>query len=435
MDPVVATAVGILIVGSVALWSRFSTGIALTPAFFFFAAIFIHCTLDPILRVSQGLNVTSEVMHSVMLYNLLCISAVAFGFIVTTMWAPFRFEGFHPTASLMSRNSFQLLLWTCVFLLFVALLLLWSSGAINERRGAFGTQRPITFDIARDILTYTTFVSAFLITNAFLSKERSGRYDIHLSFIPAFMIFISDILTFGRQNSLIIIATTAIILVSRMGKLNVRYVSVALILFGFTAFFGLLRRLGVGIFDISYDTFYLAYVSGRLTLSEFFYFVFTTIPGQEVFINVVKGFDTSQLWYGYTYFWNMISRMTFGSVLPEGYQTATSWYQDNFVSSESYGRDFSMIAETYVNFGENGYLVFVPIGVLIAIMSRLALKSQNTLVVCWAAYMIVNMIVGLRNDSYPVFTRTLFSIIPIWLFLLALREPAIAFARRSPARA
>ena len=248
------------------------------------------------------------------------------------------------------------------------------------------------------------FLSAFL--------DFRGRWRTWGACLLVAMVAMFSMMQFGRQSIVFTVLVLVVIYNARVGRIKGRVLFllfVGLILLSLVA---LLRSLGVGATELSFAQIYDALVDGDVSIGRSFEMIGQAIPGQAVFSNVVEIMEDTDYFWGGTYIQSIL-----GFVLPEGffeYPQAAVWYKDIYAPYvEGHGFDYSMFSEAYMNFGLPGVFLLFFVGLFVGLASSAVRRSSNPIIVVWAAILIVNLIVGLRNDSVPVLTRAIVYILPL----------------------
>ncbi len=421
MDTGLYLIIGFSMVTGVFLWSRNAHGMFLSPAVFYFSAFFMHAFLYPVVRFSER-QVASSTWEYMSNYNIMCFAAAALGYAVITVLMPVRKNASRPIQPILSRQAYRWLAVIAIGLSLVALLLILYSGVASIGRGAFSAygKQPLPFTIGRFIMNYTLIITCFLMLHAIFFRS---QYSLLLGFAPFAIIALIDIISLGRQSTLLMVVTVFIAFVARSDRFGTKHFIRIAGIVAVILFISMFRKIGIGFTEISLSNFLAAKNAGILSMQGFLTYVAETIPGQQIFYTVASRWTGEDPFYGITYVFSFLSAIGLGFMVPEGFETPSRWFARNFFTLDTnYGRDFSLVTETFINFGSLGFLVFVLIGLFVGFLNARILKLKNIFWLLWCVFMVTNLIIAFRNDSLPFFTRSTMFIVPLILFLAVYRE-------------
>lgn len=407
-------AMGSSMLACVFIWSRFASKAFFSPYAIYMCALFIHMFPDPVMRHEIEF-MSSSLWGTISEFNLICyVSAVLGVFMASILFPAVKTRRALPSLGILSGYNKINMLYAIVFvLLMLGLLLLVLSGGIGNQRGIYRGYdgAPLSFATSKILINYNLSSAIIFVLLVVFNHIKSMKMAL-VFLSPAFIIFVTDILARGRGAVLTVLVTVLIAIVARFDRFPLKYTMYAALGGGFVVAISLLRAFQVPVSEIpTADIFIHIY-------ENIVYSIITTIPGQEVFRITLSGFnpETDGFFWGLTYFYDLLLAMRLEFLVPDSYQTPAYWFAGNFLSEDSYGRDFSMVAEAYINFGFWGAGVFFIIGFLSVYFSRVIYRSNSIVLVAFAAFMVVNFIIGLRNDSLALFTRAIFYFAPILLY-------------------
>lgn len=139
---------------------------------------------------------------------------------------------------------------------------------------------------------------------------------------------------------------------------------------------------------------------------------FVALGGWDVLTNVfdlVPGADGYK--YGATYLNSIV-----GLLMPRalglgtyGAETPSVWYVNLYApGTTGHGFDFSMVAETYINFGLAGCVAFVLIGYILRTISNNILQSSAPVMIIFSIIVLEVITFALRMDSNSLFKGVVF---------------------------
>jgi len=405
-----------------------------SPAAIFFFIFWLHAFIDPYLRLQFSPAFEPTSWHILTSYNIGCYIAILIGFGLHSLSTPRLArralvrdgESGFELRSFLNTTTFKFLFFVGLGVMLLYLIALVQLGGLATRKGGLGSGEKATLqNVAQFINVILLVIPALFIASR--SRWVRWRFAKHSYVLLTVLVFIQSVVIFGRQSILALSLLFLIVIHYRFRKINVRYIIAIFILVLSVGYFSLFRRAGVGILDLSIDQIAALTASGRVTLSEGFMMIVQSVPGQEVFSNVIPYFHFNKFWYGISYIESF-----FGRVLPlellgwDRGLNPTFWYQDTILSRYSYGRDFSMVAESYMNFGYIGILVFLVLGIFLGFLNRKIYTSRSPVMFLWCCLMIVNLCISLRSDSNPLFARAIYPILPFiflrWYHMLSVRN-------------
>jgi hypothetical protein len=144
---------------------------------------------------------------------------------------------------------------------------------------------------------------------------------------------------------------------------------------------------------------------------------FTALGGWDVFTNVfdlVPTYDTYK--FGFTYIESFIGLFS-PRVLGIGSYNAITpsrWYMELYSpGTTNHGFDFSLLAETYINFGYFGPLFFIPLGFFIGYLSYNLQHTKSSNILFFSLIALEALTFGVRMDSNAILKGMFLKFIPI----------------------
>lgn len=393
----------------------------ITPATIVMSAYLIHAFVDVEIRknISSGFDLSS--WSTLTTFNILSFILIVVGYFFGTSHIYKKNKSYKKKAPprinrLFGRNSFNIAVVIVLVTIIVQFFALWYWGKLSSRKDLFAYDEVSSYKIVSEAMYIVlTFLPAL-----FLSLHCDGNKTNGKNFIVAILfglVLLLSLAQFGRQAIFTLTLIIFLIYHFRIKKLNKKIFAGIVALILIISLFALLRRGQVGLLNLSSDLVIDLYSTGRLSISEAFRLLLLSLPGQEVFSNVVGSMQRFEFFHGSTYFQSF-----FGRILPieflgwERDLTPTFWYKNFFLSDNAYGRDFSMSAEAYMNFGIYGVFVFLLVGFALGVLSVQLRLSKDPVLIIWSALMIANIVISLRTDSNGFFARAMYSIIPLLLY-------------------
>ena len=385
----------------------------------FFGAFFLHAFVDPALKFGRP-SFNGEAWGTLTLFNILAYLALFAGYTVTPGLKPSPREALNPRRpkDLFGRTSFWLAALLSVGLLLVQFVGASRLGLFSMPKGFYGYYVPSGVDLLNNL-----FFPLYIFVPAVFLAAYNDRYagsDLYrrTGIFILILVLLYSLARFSRQMIFGPLLTTMIIVHFRIFKLHRSraWLGVTLLLAAAVLSGTLLSRMGEGVLLVSRsDVLYLVQ-TGQWTVREVLYSLGTILPGQEVLANVIGVSSHHGTFGGATYFETLINKLTFGFI-ERGSLAPSQWYINALgLSAEGHGFDFAMTAEAFMNFGFAGFLVFIPIGLLLGFLSKTVRKTSSPVVLVWAAFMIVDLVISLRTDSVGFVTRALYFIWPLIFF-------------------
>lgn len=428
MTPPVYLFVGALLLAAAAAAVRWREKSLITPGALLLLFYGVHCFLDPTLRYlgTHPRSFNPLTYETLTVYNALCYSALTVGYLLPR-WPLRRDKGHYLAARpapMFDRTGFWLAALGCVAvfaMLFVGMAVL---GRFSLPKNVFNAYRQPAYELLVSLYPIIYIFVPALAASAWFDSTRRGRRLMAGALVAATALF--TMVTFGRGLIFAVLLTIGILWHFRYRKLERRHLAAAVGLVLLLTFVALLRRAGVGFTGIDQEMVRYLAAAGRLGfLDGFFAYTVMISEGQIVLSNVIAFVEETGLYYGRTYLNSILSRTVplYDPALPQ----PTEWYR--VLAGFRFGLsalDFSIIAETYMNFGRTGFVAFVLVGVLARYCSQMVQTARNPVLLLWATWMIVVLILATRGDSVALFMRTVWYIVP----LIALRT-GLSFLRAS----
>ena len=419
MTPSIYLLVGAMLLAVAAAAVHWREKSLITPGALVLLFYGVHCFLDPTLRY---LGVHPRAFNpftweTLTIHNALCYSALVIGYALPRGLLR-RDKGHYLAARparMFGRTGFWLVAFGCaatIGALFVGMAVL---GRFSLPPNVFNAWRPPAYEVLVSLFPILYIIVPALAISAWFDSSRLRR-RLTVGALVA-MVAVFTMATLGRGLIFTVLLTTGIVWHFRYRKIKARHLAVAAGLVIFIALVALLRRAGTGITGIDLATIEHLAAAGRLGfLDGLFAYTVMISEGQVVVSNVIAFVEKTGLYHGRTWLDSVLSRTVpfYDPSLPQPME----WYRT--LSGFRFGRsapDFSIIAESYMNFGRAGFVVFVLVGLLARYCSHMVYTARSPVLLLWAAWMIVVLILATRTDSVALFTRAVWYIVP----LIALR--------------
>ena len=395
------------------------SGRYLVSAVFIFLAFYVHMFLDPFFRLGFDPYLYEGSLPFMYLYNSASYVFLVSGFLLYLSVSPSQWDrGASFKRRFLSDYSFYIAFFI-VFVAFVFLVLgMKYFGRFDGGKGQFsygGGGAAYRAIIMLSYLFYSLVPAMFISVFNDCRDERQYKIRMWLSVMGLFFVALYSVSQFGRQTILFVVVTVSIIYVDRFRSIPKRGFLGLLVAFLFVTGFSLLRKSGEGLGDIDANSISMLFEEDKLNAEVYFRSVVTLLPGQSVFSNVIQMMEMeSSFFYGKTYL-DSVLRVLFPDFIVGGMVSdpPSFWYKENHLSYVSnHGFDFSLVAETYMNFSYFGVLIFGVIGFGLALLSRKVVRSSSPVIVIFSSIMIVNVVVGLRNDSNAFLVRAVYFVLP-----------------------
>ena len=419
MTPPVYLLVGTLLLAVAAAAVRWREKALLTPGALLLLFYGVHCFLDPTLRYlglhSHDFNPLT--WETLTVYNALCYGALVIGYVLPR-W-PLRCDKGHYLAArparMFDRTGFWLVALGCAAVLGVLFVGMAVLGRYSQPSALSNVYRPPAYELLVSLYPILYIIVPAVTVSALFDGGRWWRPLTAGALVAAVMLFTMG--TLSRQIIFAVLLTVGIIWHFRYRKLGMCHLAAAAGLVILITFVALLRQAGIAPIDIDLETIrHIAAAGNPGFLKGFFAYIFMISEGQIVVSNVIALVEGTGLYYGRTWLDSVLSR-----TVPFYYSSLLQpqeWYSTLTASPLHINApDFSIIAESYMNFGRAGFVVFVLVGGLARYCSHMVYTVRNPVLLLWAAWMIVVLIVATRSDSVVLFMRTVWYIVP----LIALR--------------
>lgn len=394
------------------------------PAGLFFVAFFAHGFLDPLARAGRDYFLNASTLPQVMAQTLASFLLLVTGYSIVQA-AMFVREPSPVTPARLSSpyrwSGIQLATIATGLILVSMFVTLWKSGALTEAKGFTAYQGgAIRQALLLNTAIYALLGSLFMAIWQFDGRRR--RVVLMVVGVAVGLVLLHSVLQFARRGIITVGLIVGILFHYRVRSVRPREFALALLfLLGVTVVsFG--RSLGSGILGLDPGAVQALADFVKEEPFDILRAMTSSIPGQAVLSQTmvfVPGFEEFR--YGATYLESLRS-LVMPNILSGTYdlQTPAFWFKEVYAPERTgHGFDFSMLAEAYMNFGSFGPLVFFFIGGLLAIVSRAIRTAVSPVMVLWSVIILVDLIVGLRNDSNAVLKRMVFFMAPVLGVMLA----------------
>ena len=415
MTPSVYLCVGALLLLTAAVAVRRREGSLVTPGGLLLLFYGLHCFLDPTMRYLGVHRLTFNPLtwETLTVYNTLCFGALTLGYLLPRRRLARdkeRYLAARP-ARMFGRTGFALAALGCALVLGVLFVSLGALGRFSLPPVVFNTYRPPAYELLVSLYPILYIIVPALAVSAFFDGGGRARRWVAGALVAGVALF--TMATLGRGMIFAVLLTIGIVWHFRYRRFLPRHVLAAVGLVGAVTFVALLRRAGVGLAGIDLETVRYLALSGALAfLDGFFAFTVMISEGQITLSGTIAFVEETGLYHGRTYLDTVLSRTVpfYAPALPQ----PKVWYE---MLTSRFGHDFSILAESYMNFGRAGCVVFLGVGALARRLSLQVYTARNPVLLLWSAWMIVVLVLATRGDSVPLFMRAVWYIVP----LIALR--------------
>jgi hypothetical protein len=332
-----------------------------------------------------------------------------------------------PLNEMMCPNTAVVFSWlvlsACGFLVYYSL----SSGVFSSVRGegayvsesGVGLMDRLGFVVSHEVgpLTTALFIAAYTCRKKL--REKMLNY-VRLSL---FILIAITLLSFNRHLAVFAVLIILLIYHYRIRKIRGRGIFLAFSFLIILQFIRGLRNLGVPLADLDYPA-VINYLVNHANLESFFIIVqsiFTGIAGWDVFTNVLNIVPSQDMFkYGSTYldsFVGLFAPRVLG-LSSYGEVTPSVWYQQMYSpGTVGHGFDFSMLAESYINFGAFMPMTFFFVGFFLAYLSHSIRLTRSPFLLFFSVVTIVVLTFGLRSDSNTILKGMFYQTLPIMLLI------------------
>jgi len=385
-----------------------------SPALLFFIVFFVHAYLDPIYRVGVDPHFNTNNLHIIKKVVVLANVMLLLGFSLVSFLFYQKRQLYYPMKPVLGRTGFHMVSVFTLGLFVMLFVVMIQIGLFSGLRGSLSHDR--SYILAKAITYFFYSLLPALWLSFIVDKHKENRLIRKLFILVLFSLaLLYSVATFGRQFILFLFLSCGMIYHTRVQRVKIKEIIFAVFAVLFVTIFALFRKLRTGFLEIRVADIIELFKSGSLNFEVILSSLVTTVPGQGVFSNTITLVDQSQNYqHGLTYLNSFLNAFIPNALAGDiAYETPARWYAKTYApKTTNHGFDFSMFAEAYLNFGENAFYVFFFVGVICGFVSYLLRTSRSPVVIIWSAIMIVNLILGLRNDSVPLFTRGIFFIFP-----------------------
>ena len=404
----------------------------------------VYCFLDPVLRY-HGVhhrdftpetwptlsmlsyippwkpNFNPEAWPTLSVFNATCYAALVFGYLLPRL--PLRRDKqaylLERPRRMFDRAGFFAAALLGILVVGVLFVGLGTLGRFTLPKELFTDYKPPGYELLVSLYPILYVFVPALFVSAYFDVPRAARLRKVTLWLLVGLVTLFVMATLGRVMIFTILLTSGIIYHFRYRPLKGRYLVGALLFVGLVTFVALLRRAHVGISQIDLETIRQLFASGRIVFSDWFVFTVMIFDTQHVLSHLIGIIDEGTgPYYGQTYVNSVLMRIVPFDVPGLGFMSPPQiWYRA--ISGSEYGssgRSFSILAEAYMNFGRSGWVVFLFVGMLVRYLSFKVYTTRHPVMLLWAAFGIVVLIVALRNDSLTLFMQMGWYIIPLIVF-------------------
>lgn len=249
------------------------------------------------------------------------------------------------------------------------------------------------------------------------SKSETIRW---LAVFGVVVIVALTLLAFDRHQAVSIILMVAVLYHFRVKAFRLKQVAACFVPVLVLQATRTLRSESVSVNDFDFDV--VLHAIGEIDVVALLVGPFTAIGGWDVLTNVfnlVPSVDDFK--YGATYLDSL-----FGIFMPRalglgsyGAETPSVWYVNLYApGTTGHGYDFSMVAESYINFGLYGCAVFFAFGFMVRWISIVIARSSSPYAVTFAIIALEVFTFGLRMDSNATIKGIVYKAASMALLLL-----------------
>lgn len=415
-------AVGVALLALGLFVVRDREGAWVTPGMFLVLVYAINFFFDPITRYLElrpiPIPFNADAWPQLTIYNTLCFGAFLCGYMLVP-WSRYRANRSTSETRLQpmfSRLSFSIAASFCLLCIIAQYIGFAYYGRFEYDPIVFNYYRPLGFEFIVSLVPILNIFIPAIFVSAYL--EESTRKGMRkTAFWILLMLGVAlTLATFARRVSFEIVIVIAMIYHFRYKKLRMSQIFAGVVFVVIANAVALLRRLHVGILNID-----LGMVGGLIgsegaTLVDLFFYTVTIFEGQSVHSYVIDIVDKhTGPFYGRTYLDAIFSRtIPFYSIFESELQTPSEWYHE-VRGYPFYGvrMTFSLIAETYLNFGRQGWFIFGFIGFFTSWLSFQIRTTRSPVMLVWAAFSLISFMAALRDDLIPLFMRVTWYIVPL----------------------
>ncbi len=273
--------------------------------------------------------------------------------------------------------------------------------------------------IVSHILPSLTF---FMVIN-FNTSEHKTKFLKYLLYISSSVIILFTLLSFNRQAAVQLIIYLSMYIHFRVRSLKSRNIFVVFLALLILQLFRSARELGP---FISTDLSDLVKNIQTDNIIASLLALFTGIAGWDVYTNLfdlVPVMDNFK--FGKTYLDSFLQLFLPRSLGLGSYNaiTPSRWYRDIYSpGTTSHGFDFSMLAESYLNFGFYFPIFFLLIGVLLRKINDTIIYTNKPNNLFFSIVVLIALTFGLRGDSNSMFKSMVYLTIPILIINRVLKS-------------
>ena len=407
----------------------------------------VHCFLDPTLRFHgvhpRGFN--PDTWTALSAFNAMCYGALVFGYMLPrlSLHRDKRLylsglsdrQGARRLAlpaprprRMFDRAGFFIAASLCVLVVAALFVGLGFLGRFSLPKKLFTDYKPEYYEFLVSLYPILYVFVPALFVSAYFDRPGAATLRKCTAWLLVGVSALFVMAIFGRGMIFTIVLTIGIVYHFRYRRIDARHLMVAVSFVGLVTFAALLRRAQVGITELDLAAVEQLFASGRIVFFDFFVYTVMIFEGQPVLSHVIGIIDDStDLFYGRTYLNTVLMRILPFEIPGLDLEPPPRiWYRVNSgFAFGSFGRGFSILAEAWMNFGRYGFVVFLFVGMLARWLSFKVYTTRNPVMLLWSAFVIVVLIVALRDDSLALFTRVVWYIVPLIVFrwvMLFLRQ-------------
>lgn len=394
----------------------------LSPSLLFFFGFFSHAFVAPAVYGSLG-AIRADNLPYVYKFSLVSFGAALVGYILGCVGRSVKIRAPYSSLAFCYKDIHPFFIRYVSVLLALFLLAYVLLFGIDQAKGvgAYETNLSLLQRVGKLTIALPALVASwYLLIQTRIWKSLSGKHmEMGLFLAVAAIVVVASMLLFAREQPISMLLFLFMIHHYRVSPFSFGQIAFFLIMFVLLQVIAQLRSFDIGISDITFsevlDHIWVTIESGAapMVLS-----ILSSLPGQNVFVEVVDIVQNTEYKFGATYLQSAIGLATPSFLgLKPIWETPAHWFRNEFAPDvENHGFDFSALAEAYLNFGDYGFLVFIVFGFLIARASLAIQTGKSISLVLLGAIVVVGLTFGLRHDSYATMKGIVYS----WVAVVAL---------------
>lgn len=268
----------------------------------------------------------------------------------------------------------------------------------------------VTFIASQLLIPYSIaiLISSYSMNKPFAIKAR--KYSLYALVVTIMMTLFS----FDRHAAVSSVLLMMIFFHFRISPVKLKTIFFSFFLLIILQLVRLFRDIGSYV-DISYIQMLEIFKNANLSLV--LVGPFTAIGGWDVFTNVFDLVPSQEAYkYGMTYINSLLGLLSPRALGLGSYEvyTPSRWYMELYApGTTNHGYDFSLLAETYINFGYWGPVFFIPIGFFISFLSNNIRFSKSSSKLFFSLIALESITFGMRMDSNAIFKAMFFKVLPV----------------------